>query len=132
MSHTGTYTDRINRVQAAFEEQFDNIKKISNTPEGSEWNDEIYGEFLREAPVLDRQSLDGAAGHAMHFWRWYSGLEEYQKEYTYPVFHGVLSYVKLDGTYVLLLPKTHRLPDLLPLSKPGLSSAKEVINLLIV
>lgn len=28
-------------------------------------------------------------------------MEDYQEEYTYSVFHGVLSYVKLDGCYVL-------------------------------
>lgn len=101
MAHTGTFNDRIERVKNAFEEKFDNINKISNTPEGSDWNNGVYEEFLKEALLLDRQSLDGSAGHAMQFWRWYSGVEDYCEEFTYSVFHGVLSYVKLDGAYVL-------------------------------
>lgn len=67
----------------------------------SDWSDEIYAGFLREAPLYDRQTLNGAAGYAMHFWRWYCGVEDYQEEFTYQVFHGVLSYIKIDGLHVL-------------------------------
>lgn len=76
-------------------------EKVTAVPEPTDWTEQDYADYLGANPKFERCDISMAAGHALQFWKWYSGAETIGKDRIYSTYHGVFSYAELNGTRVL-------------------------------
>lgn len=75
-------------------------KRILAQPVATEWNNDIYPEFLEDCPKLKRLKRDAVVSHAKNFRRWYSGAQ-IREDWAYSTFHGILSYIQVNQEYII-------------------------------
>lgn len=91
----------IERFRLATQSLIKDPEKVTAVPEPTDWTEQDYANYLNANPKFERCDISMAAGHALQFWKWYSGAEAVCKEQIYSTYHGVFSYAEINGSEIL-------------------------------